>query len=193
MFGTWRKYLWAVITLSLSLWASAGLANEETSAAPASDDNKLVYAHKDWLVRCFDNTDVSTCEGVMAADIVIAGRQVPAFRMAFSPYENGGKLLVIFVPHEHPIYLPNGFQLYVDKKKLVTYPVTNCTDKGCFLQKIADQQLLQGFRRGSAGTLRVTLMNGQNLDVTFSLFGFSAAMRDLEKTGPLLAPEQSNE
>ena len=113
---------------------------------------------------------------------------MPAFRMAITRRKDGDKFLVVMVPHVQSIFLPNGIQYYVDDKLIVTYPVTNCNENGCFLQKILDPRIEKAFSRGNQAIFRIALMSGKNLDVSFSLRGFTAAMQDLTKNGPVHLP-----
>ena len=146
----------------------------------------IVLQHQDWLLRCYDRADRGTCEALMIANISVDGTVRPAFRLSISRYQEDDLLMVVLVPHDHSVYLPNGVNFFVDGEAVSSHAMTQCNSVGCFLQTIAEPSLLRGFRRGRQGTLRVTLTSGKNLDIQFSLMGVTSALDDLAGDGPFL-------
>jgi invasion protein IalB len=79
------------------------------------------------------------------------------------------------------IYLPDGFLLAADSKTVVELNYRNCNDAGCWVQQKLDTKAIAALQKGADGGARVRLMNGQNVNIKFSLNGLTEALAVLQK------------
>ena len=83
------------------------------------------------------------------------------------------------------IYLPSGFSLaFKEKAKADSMRYRNCNQAGCWVQHVLDRKMVRRLLKHKSGFARMRLMNGQNVNIKFSLSGMNAAMQAL-KSGKL--------
>ena len=58
----------------------------------------------------------------------------------------------------------------------------SCNEAGCWAQKKLDAKMLTALQKGAEATGSLRLLNGQNINIKFSLKGFSAALSQLQKS-----------
>ncbi len=88
------------------------------------------------------------------------------------------------------IYLPSGFSIaFAEKAKTDSLRYRNCNQAGCWVQHVLDAKIMKGLLRNSNAFAKMRLMNGQNVNIKFSLAGLSKAMKAL-KNGKL--PKKGN-
>lgn len=146
----------------------------------------------DWYYRCaevkaVDGKAVSQCEVAQIAQVKQGEESVNVLTLAIAKAapEAGKKpsgnelLLTALVPLN--VVLPIGLGLAADSKDVVTIPYRNCNQAGCWAQQKLDQKMLTVLQKGSAGEARLRLMNGQNINLKFSLKGLTKALAELQK------------
>lgn len=146
----------------------------------------------DWFYRCSDqqaagNKTVRSCEIVQVAQINQGGSNVNVLTLAVAkaaaPSDKGSRhndlLLTVLVPLN--VVLPTGFGLSTDGRDLITIPYRNCNQAGCWAQQKLDQKQLASLQKAVSGAAKLQLMNGQNINLKFSLKGFSKALDALLK------------
>ncbi|MDH7793817.1 invasion associated locus B family protein [Ochrobactrum sp. AN78] len=79
------------------------------------------------------------------------------------------------------VVLPIGLGLAADSKDVVTIPYRNCNQAGCWAQQKLDPKMLGALQKGTSGEARLRLMNGQNINLKFSLKGLTKALAELQK------------
>ncbi|WP_273726744.1 invasion associated locus B family protein [Brucella gallinifaecis] len=146
----------------------------------------------DWYYRCAevkaaDGKALSQCEVAQIAQVKQGEENVNVLTLAIAKTapEAGKKpsgnelLLTALVPLN--VVLPIGLGLAADGKDVVTIPYRNCNQAGCWAQQKLDQKMLAALQKASAGEARLRLMNGQNINLKFSLKGLTKALKELQK------------
>ncbi len=179
-----------IILMSTFLPAQA----QEAAAAVAKPEAPTVQSTRfdDWYYRCAevkaaDGKALSQCEVAQIAQVKQGEENVNVLTLAIAKAapEAGKKpsgnelLLTALVPLN--VVLPIGLGLAADGKDVVTIPYRNCNQAGCWAQQKLDQKMLTALQKGSAGEARLRLMNGQNINLKFSLKGLTKALAELQK------------
>jgi len=146
----------------------------------------------DWYYRCADvkaadGKSISQCEVAQIAQVKQGQQDVNVLTLAIAKTApKDGKqsthndlLLTALVPLN--VVLPIGLGFAADGKDVVTVPYRNCNQAGCWAQQKLDSKMLSALRKGSAGEARLRLMNGQNINLKFSLKGLTKALAELQK------------
>ncbi|MFC7067701.1 invasion associated locus B family protein [Brucella rhizosphaerae] len=167
---------------------------QEAAAAVAKPEAPTVQSTRfdDWYYRCAevkaaDGKALSQCEVAQIAQVKQGEENVNVLTLAIAKAapEAGKKpsgnelLLTALVPLN--VVLPIGLGLAADGKDVVTIPYRNCNQAGCWAQQKLDQKMLTALQKGSAGEARLRLMNGQNINLKFSLKGLTKALAELQK------------
>lgn len=174
-----------------------GAAAQET--APGSSEPPAITTQRfdDWNYRCAqvdigDGRTATQCEVVQVAHVKQGDEDVSLLTLAIakSASENAseeadtGLALTALVPLN--IFLPAGFGLDADGKAVADTAYRNCNQAGCWAQQQLDKATLAALQKGQVGAARMRLMNGQNVNIRFSLKGLTAALNKLK------APSVSN-
>lgn len=146
----------------------------------------------DWFYRCVDvkasdGKSVAQWEVAQIAQVKQGDQDVNVLTLAIAKIapEAGKKpsdndlLLTALVPLN--VVLPIGLGFSADGNDLVTVPYRNCNQAGCWAQQKLDGKMLTALQKGSAGDARLRLMNGQNINLKFSLMGLTKALAELKK------------
>lgn len=167
---------------------------QEAAAAIAKPEAPTVQSTRfdDWYYRCAevkaaDGKALSQCEVAQIAQVKQGEENVNVLTLAIAKAApEAGKnpsgnelLLTALVPLN--VVLPIGLGLAADGKDVVTIPYRNCNQAGCWAQQKLDQKMLTALQKGSAGEARLRLMNGQNINLKFSLKGLTKALAELQK------------
>jgi invasion protein IalB len=167
---------------------------QEATAVVAQPEAPAVQSTRfdDWYYRCAevkaaDGKTVPQCEVAQIAQVKQGEENVNILTLAIAKAapEAGKKpsgnelLLTALVPLN--VVLPIGLGLAADSKDVVTIPYRNCNQAGCWAQQNLDQKMLTALQKGSAGEARLRLMNGQNINLKFSLKGLTKALAELQK------------
>ena len=146
----------------------------------------------DWFLRCAElkaanDQPVQQCEVAQIAQVKQGDQNVTILTLAIAKTapEPGKKssandlLLTALVPLN--VVLPVGFGLVADGKPVATIAYRNCNQAGCWAQLKLDAKILAALQKSSTGEARMRLMNGQNVNLKFSLKGLSGALAALQK------------
>ncbi|MBB3235309.1 invasion protein IalB [Phyllobacterium endophyticum] len=90
-----------------------------------------------------------------------------------------GLLLTALVPLN--VFLPSGFMIDVDGISVSESSYRNCNESGCWIQQKLDTKVVAALQKGASGGARLRLMNGQNVNIKFSLKGLTDALTALQK------------
>ncbi len=77
------------------------------------------------------------------------------------------------------VRLPPGLGIQVDERVLRIFPFEICDSRSCEVRAVLDADLVQDFKAGMTGHVKVQNAGGQKMIVRFSLKGFSAALQAL--------------
>lgn len=181
--------LGAVIGILASIvGAKAEEAKVTAPEAPAVQSTRF----DDWFYRCVDvkaadGRSVAQCEVAQIAQVKQGEQDVNVLTLAIAKTapEAGKKpsdndlLLTALVPLN--VVLPIGLGFSADGNDVVTVPYRNCNQAGCWAQQKLDGKMLTALQKGTAGEARLRLMNGQNINLKFSLKGLTKALAELQK------------
>ncbi|PRA81768.1 invasion-associated locus B family protein [Ochrobactrum sp. MYb29] len=178
--------LGAILTSSCFAEAASQASNQTLT------DETRLQRFDDWYYRCaevkaVDGKALSQCEVAQIAQVKQGEENVNVLTLAIAKAASeagkkpsGNKLLLTaLVPLN--VVLPIGLGLAADGKDVVTIPYRNCNQAGCWAQQKLDQKMLSALQKGSAGEARLRLMNGQNINLKFSLKGLTKALAELQK------------
>ncbi|MFK0639798.1 invasion associated locus B family protein [Ochrobactrum sp. AP1BH01-1] len=176
------------IFASVIIGAQAEEATVSNPKTPAVQSTRF----DDWYYRCAevkaaDGKSVAQGEVAQIAQVKQGEQDVNVLTLAIAKTapEAGKKasgndlLLTALVPLN--VVLPIGLGLAADGKDVVTIPYRNCNQAGCWAQQKLDGKILTALQKGSAGEARLRLMNGQNINLKFSLKGLTKALAELQK------------
>ncbi|MBC8719170.1 invasion associated locus B family protein [Ochrobactrum sp. Marseille-Q0166] len=167
---------------------------QETATGVAQSEAPAVQSKRfdDWYYRCAevkaaDGKTLAQCEVAQIAQVKQGEENVNVLTLAIAKTapEAGKKpsgnelLLTALVPLN--VVLPIGLGMAADSRDVVTIPYRNCNQAGCWAQQKLDQKMLAALQKGSAGEARLRLMNGQNINLKFSLKGLTKALAELQK------------
>jgi invasion protein IalB len=178
----------------VGIFASGFMMAQAEEAKGAVPETPAVQSIRfdDWYYRCAevkaaDGKSVAQCEVAQIAQVKQGEENVNVLTLAIAKTapEAGKKpsdndlLLTALVPLN--VVLPIGLGLAADGKDVVTIPYRNCNQAGCWAQQKLDQKMLAALQKNSAGEARLRLMNGQNINLKFSLKGLTKALAELQK------------
>lgn len=185
------------LAASLLLCSSSG-AQQKTKQEAATEGTerpkfKIVSQQfSDWTYQCLvsasDNESEQKapkprCEISQSVQRVFEDRAVEIINMSLTQAnDKAGKVkwaLVVLAPLGLNIHLPSDFGLIVGKKKPFLTRFRNCSAQGCQVVIPADNSLLTSFKRANDGAARFRLLDGQVVEVKFSLAGFTKAFNAL--------------
>ena len=168
------------------------------TAQPAAAEQPQVRSTRfdDWYYRCVDvkaadGKTVAQCEVAQVSQIRQGDSDVNVLTLAIArtagdPAKKGdeakpGLLLTALVPLN--VFLPAGFAIGADGKPVIESAYRNCNEAGCWAQQRLAAKTVDALKNAGNGEGRIRLMDGQNVNVRFSLKGLTAALNELQKPG----------
>ncbi|WP_245256480.1 invasion associated locus B family protein [Bartonella tamiae] len=159
------------------------LANEPSSPVHAKQFD-------DWFYRCNDVSQVNDkpiqqCEVVQLQQVKQGDETVTVLSIAIAltaPQKAGQKpslLMTSITPLN--VYLPSGLRFSINGKDIFKMTYRNCNQAGCWAQQKLDNKALTALKKSNEATGHFRLINGQNVNIKFSLKGFSSALNAFEK------------
>ncbi|MBY3021525.1 invasion associated locus B family protein [Rhizobium leguminosarum] len=142
----------------------------------------------DWYYRCTGSAGTEACEVAQVAQVAKDGKPVNILTLAIaaSPTGSQGKgekgkpslLLTALLPLN--VYLPSGLSIKADGKPVAKLEYRNCNQSGCWAQQALDTKMAAALKKGSTAEGLVRLMNGQDVNIRFSLKGLKPALDELQ-------------
>ena len=173
----------------------------EGTAAAASEQQPAPQARvqkfDDWYYRCIDGkaadgSATTSCEVAQIATVKQGDQDVNILTLAVAkapaPTATDKKaakqppnelVLTTLVPLN--MYLPAGIGIDASDKLVVQLAYRNCNQAGCWAQQKLDAKMVSALAKATDGTGHVQMMNGQKVNIKFSLKGLSAALDALQK------------
>jgi invasion protein IalB len=169
--------------------AEAGKPAVAAPAQPAAATPR-VTKFDDWYYRCVDikvaeDKTAAQCEVAQIAQVKQGEQNVNVLTLAIAKTapeagkKEGGLLLTALVPLN--VVLPVGLGLSAGGKDVAAIAYRNCNEAGCWAQQKLDAKMLAALEKSDAGEARLRLMNGQNVNLKFSLKGLTKALAELQK------------
>ncbi|QND17828.1 invasion associated locus B family protein (plasmid) [Rhizobium leguminosarum bv. trifolii] len=157
--------------------------------APAMTSRKF----DDWYYRCTGSAGAEACEVAQVAQVTKDGKPVNILTLAIAASPagsqgNGDKgkgekgkprlMLTALLPLN--VFLPSGLSIKVDGKPVAKLDYRNCNQSGCWAQLTLDPKTTTVLKKGSTAEGLVRLMNGQDVNIRFSLKGLQPALDELQ-------------
>ncbi len=198
-FNILKYFLYSSSLLSFSGMAFAQQLPTPTPATQAATQEAAQQQVKstqyaDWFLRCVDikaedGSIVPSCEVAQVSQVKQGEKDVNVLTLSFakiapdSAAKDKKHPVELFVTALVPlnIFLPAGFALDADGKPVAEMVYRNCNDAGCWVQQKLDAKLIAALQKGTDGSARVSLMNGQKVNIKFSLKGLTEALNALQK------------
>ncbi|OEC96896.1 invasion associated locus B family protein [Rhizobium sp. YK2] len=180
--------------------ANVGAAQSPAPAANAQQPpapQARVQKFDDWYYRCIDGkaadgSATTNCEVAQIATVKQGDQDVNVLTLAIAkvapPAATDKKaakqsaadlVLTTLVPLN--MYLPAGISIDASDKPVVQLAYRNCNQAGCWAQQKLDAKMVSALSKAADGTGHVQMMNGQKVNIKFSLKGLSAALDALQK------------
>ncbi|MEH7847245.1 invasion associated locus B family protein [Rhizobium laguerreae] len=152
-----------------------------TQPAPAIKSRKF----DDWYYRC---TRAAACEVAQVAQVAKDGKNVNVLTLAISTApadsqrkgEKGKSRLVLTALLPLNVFLPSGLSIKADGKPVAKLDYRNCNEAGCWAQLALDTKTTTALKKGATAEGLVRLMNGQDVNIRFSLKGLKPALDELQ-------------
>jgi len=162
----------------------SGITASAVSAEPRIQSERF----EDWFYRCVtpeaskeQPQPKAQCEVVQIAQTKQGKETVNVLTISVSETVRDNKknaVLTVLVPQN--VHLPSGLILSIGEQSKVTLHYRNCNNAGCWIQHAIDGKSLEALKSNEAGFASLHLINGQNLNIKFSLKGFKEALQALE-------------
>lgn len=165
--------------------ADRGPAGLQQMAAPEPTIKPQKF--DDWYYRCTGAAGAEACEVAQVAQVAKDGKNVTVLTLAISaaPAEaqsKGTSRLILTALLPLNVFLPSGLSLKADGKPVVKLAYRNCNQSGCWAQQALDTKTTAALKKGTTAEGLVRLMNGQDVNIRFSLKGLKPALDELQST-----------
>lgn len=154
-----------------------------TTAAASAEPRIVSDRYDDWFYRCVEaeGSGPARCEAVQIAQTKQGEETINLLTISLSEaVQDKTKNTVLTVLAPLNVFLPSGLDLTVGNGKPVTLQYRNCNNAGCWIQHVADAKTLDALKSSDTGTAKVRLINGQNLNIKFSLKGLKEALKAMQ-------------
>ncbi|MBY4593310.1 invasion associated locus B family protein [Rhizobium redzepovicii] len=190
-----KRVLWTIAPILISIACASpsfsqspdGQEPEQAPAQPAPAIKSQKF--DDWYYRCTGSAGTEACEVAQVAQVTKDGKPVNILTLAISappapaaPSDKGkGKarlMLTALLPLN--VFLPSGLSIKADGKPVAKLDYRNCNQTGCWAQLALDTKMTAALKKGAAAEGLVRLMNGQDVNIRFSLKGLKPALDELQ-------------
>ncbi len=177
MFRPEREWLWLAAMLCIWLAANpAPLAAQSTADTGAAEIETQQF--EDWTLRCRPASETQLRNCVIQQNVVAKGSGKPVLQVVAGRY-GPEKVLGAVINVPVGVRLPPGLGIQVDERAQRMFPFEICDSRSCEVRAVLEADLLQDFKAGLTGHVKVQNAGGQEMIVRFSLKGFSAALQAL--------------
>ncbi|AYG62434.1 invasion associated locus B family protein [Rhizobium jaguaris] len=183
--------------------APTSASAQQNSASTSADQQQpapqaRVQKFDDWYYRCVDGkaadgSATTSCEvaeiatvkqgeqdvNILTLAIAKAPASTPASPQKGSKAAQSDLVLTTLVPLN--MYLPAGLSIDAGDKPVVQLAYRNCNQAGCWSQQKLDAKMVAALSKAADGVGHVQMMNGQKVNIKFSLKGLAAALDALQK------------
>ncbi len=170
-------WLWLAAMLCIGLAANpAPLAAQSAADQDAAEIETQRF--EDWTLRCRPASETQPRICRIEQKVVAEDSGKPVLQVVAGRY-GPGKVLGAVINVPVGVRLPPGLGIQVDERALRLFPFEICDSRSCEVRAVLDADLLQDFKAGMIGHVKVQNAGGQEMNVRFSLKGFSAALQAL--------------
>lgn len=195
--GHFRSVFYGMTLLCIPFFAYAqeqDSARQETISGvvtPSVGNPISSQRFADWHYRCANEAaeegkTKAACEIVQVARVKRGDEEVSLLSVAIAKASSSDSkassdsVLTALVPLN--VLLPAAFGLEVDGNAVFNAAYRNCNQAGCWVSQTLDRKMLSALRKGKTATAQLKLLNGQNVNIRFSLMGLTAALAALDAT-----------
>lgn len=163
--------------------ALAALSTLAIAFAPGAQGIDDAQQFSDWTARCAENAPAGQ-QSCVLEQIVFGQEGNPVLRAAAGYLQEAEDSAVPAVLITVPLMvaLQQGLAISIDKKGAFVAPYHHCNPEGCVAGLPLDEQVLSAFKKGSDATIRLVAVNGEVMDLTLSLRGFTAGYNALPRS-----------
>lgn len=158
-------------------------------AGEIKDAGGSVQRFHDWQMRCATkDQSPDICEIAQVAQVMREQDGVTVLTLAIAPDMAASKgrgemaspsmILTMLVPLN--VALPAGLSISADGKPITNLAYRNCNQSGCWVRTSLKPTTLSALKKGRTGGATLSLVDGQAVDIRFSLTGLTAALAALE-------------
>ncbi|MGL3609075.1 invasion associated locus B family protein [Rhizobium sp. G187] len=169
--------------------AANQLTRDAVDAGGIKDGGASVERFHDWQMRCVTNDKSHQfCEIAQVAQVMREQGGVTVLTLALAPdltalqrrgeMASPSMILTMLVPLN--VALPAGLSISADGKPITKLAYRNCNQSGCWVQTSLKPTMLSALKTGKTGGATLSLIDGQAIDIRFSLTGLTAALAALE-------------
>ncbi len=179
-----------LLVLAVSLLAGTAQA-QSTPSAPSTEGqgqgqapNVTTTRFKNWAMSCRDGEEGGPRQCSIFQRLVVQDTEQVALNIAvgYLRGNQGGQTPVAILTFPLGIYLPGGARLQVDSTEPLELPIERCFRRGCQTGFAFDEQRIAQFKAGSTASVKIMQARDQEIDLTVSLSGFSAAFAALAES-----------
>lgn len=170
-----RRFFAALVIFSLLFISNPGVvgAAEDNQPVIVKFDSKKSYG--DWTLHCGkDQKGVERC--ILGIGLWNEEKQRIAGIVLQKKPDGSGVLARISLPLGISLLTPAALQM---GEKIYTFSITHCDQQGCHGRLNLNDELLNHFRNGNKGVLLMKRLDGQTVNIPFSLKGTRAGMDQL--------------
>jgi invasion protein IalB len=146
-------------------------------AAFSQQDQSNITSHSygDWFVRCETaNDEPQSC--VMSQQVLAKEGDRQLMQINLAKVEQGVLMTAIF---PLGIYLPAGTNLQVDELEKTHFSFEFCTERGCFVNQLLSDELVQLLRKKKTAKFTVAASKDSVVYIPMSITGFLDAFAEL--------------
>ena len=160
--------------IALALALAAAIALPGLSGTARAQDQ--VQQYEAWSFACSAETGGQEC--VIFQELLDPANNQPVARLTVIKLPSAAQpVLVATTPLG--VLLQPGLKIFIDQQEIGSMPLQVCIQPGCRSEVEMPAELLDRFKFGVSGKLQLVRPNGQQLQVPFSLKGFTAALAAL--------------
>ncbi len=133
-----------------------------------------------WSIRCSGSGDKKHCEMFQTLVMKDTKQRLSEFAIGYVDSAGNSKRKirgVIILPLG--VLVQNKVIALVDGKAIFSASPRYCLASGCYVFVNLSEKILDKFRKGNKVVFTVKAMNGNNVDISMSLKGFTKTLREL--------------
>lgn len=135
----------------------------------------------DWTARCNSDGKAGQQSCVLEQIVFNDDGKRPLLRAAAGYLQESKSKAVpaILITVPLMVALQEGLAISVDKQGAFVAPYHHCNPEGCVAGLPLDKKVLSAFQAGNDATIRLVAVNGEVMDLSLSLRGFTAGYKAL--------------
>lgn len=192
MFFLWSRHsrqLFYNVFFTVFAFSCAVVAQENTTSAQTPQ--LIEQAFDDWVYRCVLPPDGAETDATPACELsqsvlikppsaegfVQSDELVEVLNLTLSrANDKAGNVdwaLIVLTPLD--VHLAADFALVIGKNEAILARYRNCNHQGCWVVVPINNAALNGLKRASEAVAGFQMVNGQKINISFSLIGFTKA------------------